>query len=131
VLNTIGPFSFITLSAPVSLAGVELALYTRAGTDGTLIADLGRRGESFSVDSLAGVANYPRAWQLALEYKALEGADPVQVIWSDFLLTAARHAFFVLDVQPLDVRRIIRGHGPAGAYYAELEARWQLLPVFF
>lgn len=131
MINRIHNFSFITLSAPVSLAGVEIALYTRAGTDGTMLADLGTRGEPFTIDSLAGTLTYPQAWKLATDYKALEGADAVQVIWSDFLLTAARHAFWVLDVQPLDVRRIVRGHGPAGAYFAEVEARWQLLPVLF
>ena len=131
MINRIGPFSFITLSVPANLAGVEIALYTRAGTDGTMLADLGTRGEPFTIDSLAGAATYPQAWQLATSYKALEGANAIQVIWSDFLLTAARHAFYVLDVQPLDVRRIIRGSGPAGPYFAEVEARWQLLPVLF
>ena len=39
------------------------------------------------------------------------------------------HVYFVMDVWPVKIRRLVHGVGPTGQYFAETVCRWRLQPV--
>lgn len=130
-INRIGLFEFIELGAPPPLVGAQIAGHQRAGVDGKMLQLLGAWAEPFEIESLAGAFTYAHAWTLYAAYQGLRGAGPVQMVWSDFALAAARHVFHVLDVRATDIQNLVLGVGPGGLYFAELRAVWRLQPMRF
>jgi hypothetical protein len=130
-INRIGPFDFIELGAPPPLVGAQIAGHHRAGVDGVMLQKLGAWADPFEIESLSGAIDYARAWALYAEYQLLRGAPPVELVWSDFPLSVARHAFYVLDVRAQSIQNLLVGVSPGGLYFAEIRAVWRLQPVRF
>ena len=127
--NAIGPFTFITLSQPPPLVKEQLLRHARPGVDGVTLHRTGVRGMSFTCDSRAGALTIGQAYDLYDGYVKLIGAAAVAVTWSTLTLAVKAHLYYVLDVELVRCDAIVRGQGPSGPYYAEVDCRWTLQPI--
>lgn len=107
----------------------------RPGANGVLMQTLGTWAEQFEVTTKAAAWSHLEAYELYYAYNQLVGADSVDVIYDSIPLAIFGHVFFVTSVTPVGgsprtgIRRIVRGVGPEGQYFAECSARWRLQPV--
>jgi len=129
-LNSIGAHRFISLSRPPMLEGEQVIARSKAGVNGVFLSRIGRRAQPFEVMSLRDAGSISEAELIYRQYKLLQGAGAVQVTWAGLPQTSYGHAFFVLDVQPIDLRKIIRGVGGVlGTSLAHCRCSWTLQPV--
>jgi hypothetical protein len=131
VTDQIDQFEFIRLEQPPQLVQAKLAAHVRPGVSGITLHDLGTWAAPFTCDSLAQAANLGAAYDLYDGYRLLVGQPAVTILWAQLPIVLKNHRFFVLDVQPLRIARIVFGTGPQGSYFAECECRWTLQPIFF
>ena len=127
--DKIGSFNFVNLESPPHLVQQRLLTHSRPGTDGVTVHRVGTWGQPFTVKSLATAANITAAYQLYAGYTLLVGQAAVTVTWANIPLLGMNHRYYVLDVQPLRIATVLSGTGPSGAYGAECECQWALLPI--
>jgi len=128
-VNSIGSFRFVRLDRPPELVQQTLVTRSRPGVDGVMLQRMGTRAEPFEIASMVDAPTVADAYSLYSQYRYLVGASAVVVRWAN--LPMPSHAYFVLRVTPVDIRRILRGHGGLnGVSYARTICSWQLQPVF-
>lgn len=131
-LNTIGNFAFVALSRPPEIEQEQVVTRARPGTDGVMLQRVGRRGRAFQLTSMVDAPTLAGAMQLYYAYTLLVGQDAVEVIWADQFLVGANSKYFVTAVEPINIRRIVRGHGGLnGVSHARCECLWTLQPALF
>lgn len=129
-INRIGPFSFVSLTQPPRLVAQQLAVRSRPGVDGVMLQRLGIRCDPFQVESMADAPTHYDAMSLYDQYRFLVGAAAVNVVWANIPMAAAYHQYFVLAVDPIEIRAILHGHGGLnGISYGRCKCLWTLQPV--
>jgi hypothetical protein len=130
--NKIGDFEFITLQGPPPDTLHEaVEVVARRGVDGVALWKSGSRGNPFSWTAGVDIDNFTQAMRQMEEYRELEGADPVKVVFNDHdLSTEEELKFAVLRVSRRMVKKITSASGglsaSAGAW---LETEWTLIPI--
>lgn len=81
-INQIGSFRFIRLEGPPLAEGMDVERIERPGVDGIALLRLGVHDKPTRYVSTVDVASVAAGWQLYEQYKALQGADAVNLIWS-------------------------------------------------
>ncbi len=81
-INQIGSFRFLRLECPPLAEGMDVERIERAGVDGIALLRLGVHDKPTRVRSTVDVATVAAGWQLYEQYKALQGADAVNLIWA-------------------------------------------------
>lgn len=129
-MDKIGDFNFINLSRPAELPQQQLAVRSRPGVNGVMVQQLGIRGSQFQVTSVVDSLNITDAHNQYLDYTQIVGGSPVRIIWANQQYFSENILFFVLKVEPLLIRQIVRGHGGLlGASYARCQCVWTLQPT--
>jgi hypothetical protein len=128
VQDRIGNFTFIRLSSPPQRAMQQWDELARTGVDGTALWSTGKRGERFSVESLAVAYTFEEARTFYPNYLLLVDAAPVLVHFGTLELN---QSYKVLQVELLECKRVVkalvaRQPTPFGAI---VRARWELLPI--
>ncbi|MBL9125832.1 MAG: hypothetical protein JNG90_19480 [Planctomycetaceae bacterium] len=128
--NAIGNFEFISLrEVPFGLSR-QLELIERAGVNGTGIRRTGIRGRPIQLRSHVDTPDTASAIEQLELYRALIGADAVNLIWNDVPSYDAGYAVVVLDVVPVTARGVVSAVGGLlGGGLGRLEADWTLQPV--
>ena len=128
--NWIGNFRFVTLSRPPELLQQQVLVRSRPGVDGVMIQRTGSRARPFQVASMVDAGTIEQAFTLYHGYTQLVGGNAVSVVWADQALVNISIGCVVLGVEPVDIRRIVRGHGGLNGWsYARCECLWTLQPA--
>ena len=129
-VNAISGFRFVSLSAPPPLAQELVVVRRRPGVDGVMLQRLGRSARQYQVTSMADVTTFNWAYDIYTRYRLLVGANAVPIVWANAAIAAWQHLVYVTAVEPVQVKRIVRGHGGLnGTSYALLRCQWTLQPV--
>jgi len=128
-LNSIGLFTFLTMSEPVPLPKLDFVFQSRAGVNGHAIWSTGERGTNFTVHTAVDLANYAVARQRLLDYQqAQRDGFPMAVTWAN--LNESPRSVLILDVKPINGTPKAIAGGVGGTYYGMsqgfLEASWTL-----
>lgn len=125
----IDQFEFISLSQ----AGVPpkdmLGVHSRPGVEGVELRRTGKRGEKFTVRSLAEAADKEAAISLYKQYLTLIDEGPVSF---KFLGVTEPNKVQVLDVQPVpgEIRAVLFALGPSGTpSYGWCACDWTLIEI--
>jgi hypothetical protein len=128
--NRIGTFTFISLMGqPLNLAE-EVEVITRKGVDGIAASRTGTRGKQFTLRSSVDAPNKQQAREYVEQYRALIGADPVGLVWSDLDMAIEEFYVLVLDVRPVEVTRLLSattGLNPPSLGWVECD--WDLIAI--
>jgi len=127
-VNSIGPFHFVRLDRPPELVKQTLITRSRPGVNGVMLQRLGVRAMPFEITSMVDAPTVADAYSLYWQYRLLVGASAVPMWWAGLAIQS--HLFFVMNVSPVDIRRILRGHGGLnGLSYARTVCTWTLQPI--
>ncbi len=81
--NSIGTYEFLEIQGAPHLRQEQLELIERAGVDGSGVRKLGARGKPFQIRTINYETDFAAAKSKMDNYKALVGADPVELIRQD------------------------------------------------
>jgi hypothetical protein len=125
----IDQFEFINLSQAAIPPKDMIAIHSRPGVEGVELRRTGKRGEKFTVRTLADAADKDAALALYKQYLTLIDEGPVDFI---FLGATEPHKVQVLDVQPVpgEIRAVLFALGPSGtASYGWCACDWTLIEI--
>jgi len=127
--NKIGPFSFVSLSAPPQTPHERSEIIQRPGVDGTGFLRIGKKGEPFDVESRVDVTDWATANAVAASYKAIVNAGTYDLTFAGINYTSAGVKFVVTGVEVLSIKRLAKSSGGLSNGLALVTARWKLFPV--
>jgi len=127
----IGDHLFLSAGFPEPVKERPL-LMDRPGVEGSAIWLTGQRGKRYTVITKTDAHNLDHATELFAQYRALIGADPVEMIWAGLPMTNETTKIAVLDVRtapgyPVRMAAATPSLFPPSLGYIECE--WDLVTI--
>jgi len=124
----LGSYIFAKISGPPRQINRQFRTVSHGGVEGLTIWDLGLRADAFQVECLVYAYDLSQARAYYREIRELEDSEPVTLQIGDE--TEPDVLYQVMQVVPLECKRIVYGRGPGGPFYARLRLQVTLQPVF-
>ena len=120
----------MSLDGEVDAPREQVELLTRPGVPGIAILRQGRRGRPFQLRSFVDAPDLATARNYYVQYAALIGEAPVEIVKAGLSLSGEAFYVQVLDVRPLLIAPLLMAVGglnPPSA--ASIECQWDLVGV--
>jgi hypothetical protein len=128
-VHRIDSFFFNVMRGPIGKYHDEVEVVSRAGVDGTLLRQIGKRGTPFRVDTWRDVFDLATGRSTFNQYSSLIGSGPVDITWSGYAVTGNEN--LKVHVLSVDVISLASASRIANAFStnsgAILTCAWQLL----
>lgn len=130
LINSIGGEQFLTLEGQTERFRRQIEVIQRRGIDGVSIWNMGIRGTPFTLRSKVDAPNKNLARSKYVGYTAMIGNGVYDLFWSSLFMATEGIQVAVLDVRPVDIRRILTSSGginPPSLGWCECD--WDLIAI--
>lgn len=130
-INSIGPFTFISLRGTARPPQQQLIVLSRPGVPGNAVWRTGRRGIPFQLIGIVDSANITTAHALFYKYSLFVGGNPLTLVkdsvWMDLM---EGYRVLVEDVEALRIHATLASSGGLTLNSrAKVVSRWQLRAI--